>query len=193
MRKFCFKLSLTLWVLLLASCVFAFDPALTLRDRERGTTVDLYPVHDESDKGLLFYGNDRFGYSIHVPFEVFTEVVTLPDNGDGMILASKDGKAHFRVSGGYVVDENPLKTTYEAARKELGRDLEDFSFYNLTDESWELCWWDGSLFYQRKFVANEEVWAECEIAYPAPKNEGSEDPVGDLVSRAIESLALGKE
>lgn len=190
MRRIRFTTSLALTALFLASCALAFEPALTLKDKERGTTVAFYPLPDRSDKALLFYGNDRFGYSLHVPVEAFPEVVMLPDNGDGMILASKDGKARFRVSGGYVMDEDTLKTTYEAARKEIGK---SFTFENLTDESWELCWWDGDLFYQRKFAANEEVWAECEVFYPAPKEEGSEDPLGDLVFQSLESLAFGKE
>lgn len=180
-------------LLLAASCAFALDPALTLRDKERDTTVNLYPTGDDGDEGLLFYFNERFGYAVKVPHKVFTEVVLLPDNGDGMILASKDGGARFRVSGGNVMDEGELKGSFERSKKEIQEAKHALTFENLTDESWELCWWEGKVFHQRRFLANEEVWCDCEISYPAPQDEGAEDPLEDILHRALQSLELAKE
>ena len=193
MHSIRFKTSLIVMFLLLllaASCASAFDPALTLEDKERGTTVNFYPLPDPEDKGLLFYGNDRFGYSLKVPVEIFTEVVMLPDNGDGIILASKDGNARFRVSGGNVMTEDILKTSFEEAKQKAGKDI---SFEMLGDGAWELSWWEDKTFFQRKFLANEEVWCECEISYPASRDEGSEEPLDDLTFRAIQSLGMAKE
>lgn len=180
-------------LLLAASCALALDPALTLRDKERGTAVNLYPTGDKEDEGLLFYFNERFGYAVKVPHEVFTEVVVLPDNEDGMILASKDGGARFRVSGGNVVDEGELKASFESSKKAILEAKHLLTFENLTDESWDLCWWEGKVFHQRRFLANEEVWCDCEISYPAPQDEGTEDPLEDILHRAIQSLGLAKE
>jgi len=177
-------------LLLAASGALAFEPALTLKDKERGTEVNLYPIPGKEGEGLLFYGNDRFGYSVEVPYELFSEVVTLPDNADGIILASKDGKARFRVSGGNVMDEDTLRSAFEDAKQSVGK---DFVFENLTEDSWRLCWWDGDRFFQRKFVVNEEVWAECEVSYPSSRDEGSRSPWDDLAFQAVESLALGME
>ena len=191
MKNVCFKALLSFITFLLAvSGALAFEPALTLKDKERGTEVNLYPIPGKEGEGLLFYGNDRFGYSVEVPYELFSEVVTLPDNADGIILASKDGKARFRVSGGNVMDEDTLRSAFEKAKQSVGK---DFVFENLTEDSWRLCWWDGDRFFQRKFVVNEEVWAECEVSYPSSRDEGSRSPWDDLAFQAVESLALGME
>ena len=191
MKNVCFKALLSFITFLLAvSGALAFEPALTLKDKERGTEVNLYPIPDKEGEGLLFYGNDRFGYSVEVPYKLFSEVVTLPDNADGIILASKDGKARFRVSGGNVMDEDTLRSAFEDAKQSVGK---DFVFENLTEDSWRLCWWDGDRFLQRKVVVNEEVWAECEVSYPSSRDEGSRSPWDDLAFQAVESLALGVE
>lgn len=191
MKNVCFKALLSFITFLLAvSGALAFEPALTLKDKERGTEVNLYPIPDKEGEGLFFYGNDRFGYSVEVPYELFSEVVTLPDNADGIILASKDGKARFRVSGGNVMDEDTLRSAFEDAKQSVGK---DFVFENLTEDSWRLCWWDGDRFFQRKFVVNEEVWAECEVSYPSSRDEGLRSPWDDLAFQAVESLALGME
>ena len=178
-------------LLLAASCAPAQNPVLTLRDEASGATADLYPSWDPEDRGLLAYFNERFGYAVKVPHKVFTKVVLLPENGDGMVLASEDGKAQFRVSGGHVMDEGHLDSSFAEAKNAVG--TKTISFENREDDSWELCWWEGKTFHRRRMVANEEVWGECEISYPASPEEGTEDPLDDVADRAIRSLGLAKE
>ncbi|MCL1875565.1 MAG: ankyrin repeat domain-containing protein [Synergistaceae bacterium] len=89
---------------------------IRLKDNNTGKTNTLYPPFSEEDKGLLFYNNDRFGYSVMIP-DIFTVAVLLPEDGDGIILGSADGKATFRVSGGFVMDKDQLQTSMEAAKK----------------------------------------------------------------------------
>ena len=67
-------------VCLSATVAFAFEP-VTLKDDSTGNTAELYPIPDEEE--LLLYHNPRFGYSVSVPHKFFTQVVLLPDNGDG--------------------------------------------------------------------------------------------------------------
>ena len=172
------------------SPALALDPALTLKDGERGTTADLYPTGDNRDKGLLLYSNDRFGYSVKVPHEIFTQVVVLPDNNDGLILRSRDGQYRFRASGGFVVFEDELESSLKNAKQHLEKDGKATQvFAKKGIDWWTLSWWNAQGKGSRKFMANGEVWCEVEITGPAlPRNApGGYD---DLLDRALESLAL---
>ncbi len=51
-------------------------------------TVDQWTA-DLNRSLLLFYGNERLGYNVNVPI-IFTKVVLLPENGDGMVLESEE-------------------------------------------------------------------------------------------------------
>jgi len=173
--------------ILAASGSLAFDH-VTLRDGETGNTVDLYPTDDED---LLFYASNRFGYEIRVP-KIFTKVVLLPDNEDGMILESEDGKAAFRVSGGFVMIDGMLEESYDNALESIGGE-DKAVYFDIGEDSWELTWWEGETFHRRKFLMNgEETWGECEISYQSVNNEAVYDPLDDIVHRAIESLAFGE-
>jgi hypothetical protein len=164
---------------------------ITLRDSETGNTVDLYPIPDEEN--LRFYGNDRFGYSLSIPHKIFTKVVVLPDNGDGMILESKDGKARFRVSGGFLIGEagETLYESYAEVLRNIGG-VENAFHHDVGDDYWELFWRKGDIVYKRKFLVNgEEAWSDCEIYFEW--EEGVvDDTLPDLTQRAIESLAFPK-
>ena len=183
-------LGLLVLSILAASCAFAFDP-ITLRDGNTGNTVDLYPTWDEEDEGLLFYGNNRFGYNVKVP-EVFTKVILLPDNEDGMILESQDGKAVFRVSGGFVMDEGMLRNTYDSALESIGGE-DNATYFDIGEDSWELFWWKGDTFHSRRFLMKgEEAWSDCSISYETSRNEETYDPFDEIVHRAIQSLVFGE-
>ena len=189
MKKF-WVLGLLVLSILAASCSLAFE-AVTLKDRKTGNTVNLYPTVDEEDKGLLFYGNNRIGYSVKVP-EICTKVVLLPDNEDGMILESKDGKVRFRVSGGFVMDEGMLKESYDSALKSIGGENKA-TYFDIGENSWELTWWEGETFHSRKFLMkDEEAWSDCEISYKSVQNEEVYDPFDEIAFRAIKSLVFGE-
>ena len=189
MKKFSI-LGLLVLSILAASCSLAFD-SVTLKDNNNGNTVDLYPTVDEEDQSLLFYGNNRFGYSVKVP-EVFTKVILLPDNEDGMILETGDGKAAFRVSGGLVMDTGMLKESYDSALESIGGE-DNATYFDIGKDSWELYWWKGETFYSRRFLMKgEEAWCDCEISYQSSPNEGMYGPGDEIVHRAIQSLVFGE-
>ena len=179
-----------------ASHALAIDQALTLKDSERGTTVGLYPTGEKEDLELLLYVNERFGYSVKVPYELFTEVVVLPDNGDGIILESKEGLYpldplyRFRTSGGLAMSADMLETSLKDAKKQVEENVEGAIAYEKRgDDWWQLWWWNGSEKGSRKFMTNGEVWGECEITGPGlPRNAPGE--YDDLLDRALESLTL---
>jgi len=186
MKKISILVLLVLSVLA-ASCSLAAGP-VTLKDGDTGNTVILYPTDDE---GLLFYHNDRFGYEMRVP-EIFTKVVLLPENEDGMILESEDGKAAFRTSGGFVMIDGMLGESYDNALESIGGE-DKAVYFDIGEDSWELTWWEGETFHRRKFLMDgEEVWGECEISYQSVNNEAVRDPLDEIMRRAIQSLAFGK-
>jgi hypothetical protein len=183
------KIFLMVLLLIFVYCSFALalEP-VTLKDTETGNTVDLYPVSGEEE--LHFYHNDRFGYSVSVPHKIFTKVVVLPDNGDGMILESEDGKARFRVSGAYVMVDGFLKESYDNARESITGDwiIDD----ELGEDYWKLVWREEDIVYRRKFqIKGEEVWVDCEIHYEWEEGD-VHDPLPDLTDRAVDSLVFSE-
>jgi hypothetical protein len=176
---------------LTAPRAWADNPAKTLKEPETGMEEHLYPSPDKNEKDLLLYVNDRFGYSVKVPHEIFTETAVLPQNGDGIELETKDGKARFRASGGYVVLGDEFASSFELALKTAGGD-KNISYQGKGDDYWEICWWNGDLFHRRKFITDGEAWAECEIFYPTSMNEGTEDPLDEISERALQSIELAK-
>ena len=188
MKNLYAKILLIFAVFILAvSFVYATEP-ITIKDKKTKMSVDLYPTFEEEDNGLLFYSNARFGYAVKIP-EIFTKVVTLPTNGDGMILESKDGKSRFRVSGGHVIEEGMLKKTYNAALKSIGGENKA-SYFEIGEDYWELGWWKGKVFNQRKFLMDGGFWCDCEISHPSSNEETSYDPLSEIINRALQSLAF---
>ena len=181
------KIVLVFLVLVFTAAAFAFDPVI-LKDDNTGNTVELYETDSDN---YLFYGNMKVGYSISVPCLVFTEVVLLPDNEDGMILESKDG-ARFRVTGGFYVDDSLLKESFETALKAVKEKVEH-PYSDLGDDSWEITWRDADdTLHLRRHIMDKETgaWAEVEIYYHSP--EYDVHPHAKIFDYAIESLVFAK-
>lgn len=173
-------------LLFVASCAFALDPALVLRDDDRETTANLYKVAGDDDS--LLYVNERFGYSVMVPHKAFTEVVVIPDNEDGMILETKDGGGRFRVSGGFVMEDGYLKTSFEDARRLVGE--QNITNHEVGEDYWELYWWVGDVFHRRKLIASDDAWCDCEYSLTVDRTTGKEHPFDEISRLAIESLTM---
>ena len=154
------------------SSALAQKPALTLKDTERGTAVDLYPTGDPKGEGFYLYTNEKYGYSAWIPVEI-TEVVTLPDNEDGLILASKDGKARYRASGG-LVEFSPggLKGAFDEAYSRHQEKSTDVLFVqNKLRAFWVISWKEEGVMHHRKFAVKGDNWFDCEFFYPASLQE----------------------
>jgi hypothetical protein len=163
---------------------------IILRDESTGNTEDLYPIPDEEE--LLFYGNEHIGYNVSIPFKIFTEVVLLPDNGDGMILASKDEKARFRVSGGFLIGEagEALFDSYSETLGTIGG-VENASFHDAGEDYWEIHWRQEETIHKRKFLTGDGAWADCEIYYEWEEGVVN-DPLPDVTDRAMRSLGFAE-
>ncbi|MCB0706114.1 MAG: hypothetical protein KDC34_12415 [Saprospiraceae bacterium] len=57
------------------------------------------------------YCNERFGYCMEYPEDIFTQEF-FPDNGDGVLLISTDNMTRLRVSGSYNVLDWTMKDIY---------------------------------------------------------------------------------
>ena len=189
MKRFSGKILLVFMALIVhVDSALTLEP-ITLQDGGTGNTVDLYPTFGEEDKGLLFYANERFGYCVKIP-EIFTKVVLFPDNEGGMILESQDGQYRFRVSGGFVLSEDQLRTAMEAAKQHVVEIVDGaMVFEKIGRDWWELSWWNGPEKGVRKLVTNGEFWSECEIAWPGqPHNAPGE--YDELFERSLETLTF---
>ena len=192
MKKWRVKILLVFMAAVFAAAAFAFEP-VTLKDDKTGMTAELYPIPDEEE--LLFYGNMRFGYSVNVPSMIFTEVVLLPDYEDGMILESKDGTSRFRVTGGYVMDnendEMKVRESFNAAIKAI-EEKGGYPSFELEDDNWLVTWREGDKLHIRKFLLKKGagVWSEIEIYYDSP--EGEVHPLARIIDESINSLVFGE-
>ena len=189
MKNFSAKIWLVFMGSIFALTAFALEP-VTLKDNHTGMTVDLYPTDSAN---FLFYGNMKIGYSVIVPSMVFTEVVLLPENEDGMILESKDGTARFRVTGGYVMDdEGKLRDSFNRALSAI-YEKDEHPYFDTGDDFWQITWRESDeTLHIRKFLLKKGagVWSEFEIHYET--SEGEVHPFARIIDDAIESLVFGE-
>ena len=184
------KILLVFVASILAAGAAAFEQ-VTLKDNFTGMAVILYPTDSDN---FLFYGNMPIGYNVLVPSMIFTEVVLLPENEYGMILESKDGKARFHVTGGYVMDDNDdegtLRESFDRACETIGGEEEATSF-EVGDDYWELIWReDDDTLHRRKFLIKKGagVWSDIEIYNVSP--EGDVNPLDKVIDYVIDSLVF---
>jgi hypothetical protein len=124
---------------------------VTLRDDNTGMTVELYPGDGDN---YLFYGNYSVGYSAQIPYNYFTEVVLLPENEDGMVLGTKDGTGQFRVTGGFVLDDEEvtLRDSFNSAVKAV-EEKGEYPSSDVGEDSWRIVWREkGERLHIRRFV-----------------------------------------
>ena len=173
-----------LWMMrpLLLLCAFlcAFmpgpgqKPALILKDSEQKTAVELYEINLGVD--VFLYMNKRFGYSALIPPGMAEVVVSISSNGDGLIVASKDGKARYRVSGGRAeFVEGGLQGAFDRALKNIGPGnlLQAAFFKQMGPElsEWQLFWRQDGMIHKRRFVIKNDNLFDCELSYPADEHE----------------------
>ncbi|MDL2313528.1 hypothetical protein LJC36_00940 [Desulfovibrio sp. OttesenSCG-928-C14] len=162
---FCFFVALLAF---LPSTAMAQKPVLTLKDTNRGTSVNLYATGDPGSDGFYLYKNERYGYYAWIPSQT-TRVVTLPDNGDGLRLVSKDGTASFRASGGLVeFVDGGLKGAFDETFKAHQKTINNALFVqNELRAFWAISWKEKDTQHHLKFSVKGANWSDCEFSYPA--------------------------
>ncbi|MBR9921230.1 MAG: hypothetical protein GYB31_10360 [Bacteroidetes bacterium] len=67
------------------------------------------------------YCNDRFGFCVEYPENLFTQVF-IPDNGDGVLLQSEDGKYKVQASGSYNLMDWEIEDIYYFTFEDFSRE-----------------------------------------------------------------------
>ena len=152
---------------------------LILHDRERDTSIELTEAEVQ---GFWHYHNPRFGFAVDIP-DTFTKAVNLPDNGDGLIVATSDNKASLRVSGGYWLTAPDLEFSFTEAAAALPVD----PAYAVHKENfWILSWIQNGNIHYRKFLSLGDKWCEAELIYPQSQKKAYDKPV----THVAQSLAF---
>jgi hypothetical protein len=96
------------------------------------------------------YSNARFGYSISYPANILIPQGE-PDNGDGQIFRSNDGHAEMRVFGRYNVQNETLKSAFNAAQegKSVTYKLLRGNFYVVSGHA------GGKIFYEKTMLKGD--------------------------------------
>ncbi len=127
-------------------------------------------LSSHANAGYETYKNARFGFTIDFP-KSFVHTARPTNNGDGVVLASHDGRALFIVVGG-LNSGRTVRDWYDAAikygRGKLG--------YCVVGRSWFVVTWaDGrNLEYEKMFVRQDSE-SSFTFIYPADQKTMYED------------------
>jgi hypothetical protein len=128
------------------------------------------------------YANGRFAYDIDIP-PGFSEIVE-PDNGDGGVAKSADGKSELRVWGNYIVDGDFA----DEASQRIAEDRADG--WSITYEARKDDWasWSGTrgskVFYERSIEGCDGAAVHFRLDYTR-----DQIPLYDpIVARLVKSL-----
>jgi hypothetical protein len=170
--------------LFFAASGLALAAEVKLTDSERGNTVVLTSAEKS---GFLRYENSQFGYSVDIPAS-FSKIILLPDNGDGLILATQDDKSRFRASGGNYIEgiERTLKQSYDEAREGLPVKA---AYATLKNDYWVLSWLEDEVIHYRKFMLRGDTWCDFELSYPAAQKKAYDS----VVTHVAQSLTLNPQ
>jgi hypothetical protein len=101
------------------------------------------------------YANARFGYSISYPDGILIPQGE-PDNGDGQVFRSRDGKAEMRVFGRYNVLNETLRSAFNASvageggsGREVTYKLLKGNFYVVSGRQ------NGKIFYEKTMLKGD--------------------------------------
>jgi len=177
------KLKNTLRLCGLLCCMILFSVPVLAGDRTFTDAEGRSLVLRESPwPDFLLYAGERVPFTVAVP-TLFSRVVVIPDNGDGVILSDKRGKARFRTSGGELLELLTIRQLFESARESLNVNP---AYERLGKNFFVLSWIaDGNIHY-RKLVLNGDAWCDMEMNYPLERKKEF-DP---LVTYSAKSLQL---
>ena len=163
---------IVLGIFLLSANLLSAAPQPDIRLYDAQTEMSVFLTKSKTP-GFLQYTNDRFSYQVDIP-DIFTKVVRIPHNDDGLVLCTADGQASFRVSGGFNIDTTELKQHFAQAKAALPVAA---AYAVQKDDFWVLSWLDQGKIYYRKFMLNNDYWCELELIYPEKQKSRFDKPV----------------
>jgi hypothetical protein len=131
------------------------------------------------------YANDRFAVSADVPADWREQPP--PENDDGRIFLSPDGKAQLIVNGGFVMEETLAKALDALATPREG---ERVAYAKRGASAMILSGSSGdNIFYRRTILTcSGQVWNNVEFTYPASEKQAFDR----LVTHVAQSLRGGE-
>jgi len=133
--------------------------------KEAATKAETTAASQAPTITYISYANDRFGFTIDYPDSFVTK--STPDNGDGIILASKDGNAELSVSG----INNALGDTAASFFKSLTEEHPDASLKTTQDNWVTMSWTDGDTVYYQKSVIGTGSIDTFVLKYPKTQED----------------------
>jgi hypothetical protein len=132
-----------------------------------------------------WYANDRFAVSADVPADWREQPP--PENDDGRIFLSPDGKGELIVNGGFVSEDTPAAALEALATPRAG---ERATYVKRGPHAVILSGTSGeNIFYRRTILTcSDQVWNNVEFTYPA----GQKQAFDALVAHVAQSLRGGE-
>lgn len=112
------------------------------------------------------YVNSRYGYRLEVPSDF--RVGRAPENDDGRVLTSPDGKATLTVFG----SNNALDQTLAAAMAAAEQEMPEKVAYRQQGKNWFVLSWNhaGRISYRKVFLGPGSL-AQFVLVYPASQKQ----------------------
>jgi len=122
------------------------------------------------------YANTRYGFSIEYPSTFVTKVI--PDNNDGIMLASPDGSVELTISG----INNVLNETAISSYNELIKNHSNASYKNQQGNWFVVSWMEGDKIVYEKGVVGKGSSNSFVIKYPLTQKKAYDSIVSHLNS-----------
>ena len=122
------------------------------------------------------YANTRYGFSIEYPSTFVTKVI--PDNNDGIMLASPDGTVELTISG----INNVLNETAISSYNELIKNHSNASYKNQQGNWFVVSWMEGDKIVYEKGVVGKGSSNSFVIKYPLTQKKAYDSIVSHLNS-----------
>lgn len=128
------------------------------------------------------YANERFEYSIDLPSAFRTE--SIPENGDGLGLASADGSSKLSVWGNYIT-EGGFRSESDFRRKSEADEGWNFT-YEKRGPAWASLSGSkgGRIIYMRQIALCDDAMGNFTLEYPASEQKR----YGPLIERMVRTL-----
>jgi hypothetical protein len=114
--------------------------------------------------GFRLYSNPRFGATAEVPSEWRADPP--PENGDGQIFRSPDGRGSLTISGILRVEATPEEAMKE---EELPSEGENIAYHTHGRRLVVVSGFNGDKIFYRKslLVCGDRIWSHIYLEYPA--------------------------
>ena len=110
------------------------------------------------------YTNVRFSYSISYPTGLLIPQPE-PENGDGRMFLSRDGRAEMIVYGGYALDQSLRDRYIEESREGEGEQSKKITYKVLHDNWFIVSGYKGKRIFYQKTILKGDVFKTFRIEY----------------------------